>query len=150
MSWLLFWAAADQAYVRKLVSSAQLKLQQSNIATCIKMTTAALWRVLLHVRPSCACWTSIRCTAYVKKLVSVWQNLSCTKNKLFCNIFRFLSHRFPHFFSTSNCRHKRNGHACAANYCLRTSRSLVLRNQAFAAWVGFCFEPRPIKHMWEN
>jgi hypothetical protein len=89
------------------------------------------------------------CNHHMQPAAAQWRSKKQQQKQqvLFCNIFRFQTHPVSDFFSTMNCRNKRHGCLCAANYCLRTSRSLVLRNQAFAACVGFCVVPRPIKHM---
>ena len=63
------------------------------------MTTAALWRVLLHVRPSCACWTSIRCTAYVKKLVSLAKLKLHKKTNCFATFSDFIVIVSPTFLA---------------------------------------------------
>ena len=89
------------------------------------------------------------CNHHMQPAAAQWRSKKQQQKQqiLFCKIFRFQTHPVSDFFSTMNCRNKRHGCLCAANYCLRTSRSLVLRNQAFAACVGFCVVPRPIKHM---
>ena len=68
---------------------------------------------------------------------------------LLCEIFRFRTYPASDLFSTRNCRIKRHGCACAAKYCLETANGLLLSSQqAFYPSFGFCFVPRPVRHMW--